>query len=209
MPSIPSVDFGASTDLSLSWTDDISTLTSSAQAPPESSQPVRKPADQVMNAEDLVAVWGRVGVQVCEVATTLYENSKRSLIGDGTYHGFVEATLKEVPNAAPISGQEYGYLVYMQSGSSVQKRLSDIMPGDIVWMHEAKLKGHKGIQTYNQNVGAGEPLVGVVGEFESKKFKIRVFQANQHVGQQTVESVSYRLEDLKSGVVKIFRVLEA
>ncbi|KIK71373.1 hypothetical protein GYMLUDRAFT_52464 [Collybiopsis luxurians FD-317 M1] len=209
MPSIPSVDFGASTDLSLSWTDDISTLTSSAQVPPESSQPVRKPADQVMNAEDLVAVWGRVGVQVCEVATTLHENSKKSLIGDGTYHGFVEATLKEVPNAAPISGQEYGYLVYMQSGSSVQKRLSDIMPGDIVWMHEAKLKGHKGLQTYSQNVGSGEPLVGIVGEFESKKFKIRVFQANQHVGQQTVESVSYRLEDLKSGLVKIFRVLEA
>ncbi|KAF5384732.1 hypothetical protein D9757_006238 [Collybiopsis confluens] len=210
MPSIPSVDFGGNTDLSLSWTEDMDQLPSAPAPPAEPTLAPRKSSiDQVMSSENLVAVWGRVGVQVCEVATALYESSKKALIGDGTYCGFVEAALKEVPNAAPISGREYGYLVYMQSGASVQKRLSEIMPGDVVWMHEAKLKGHKGIQTYSQSVGIGEPLVGIVGEFEPKKFKIRVFQANQHVGQQTVESVSYRLDDLKSGSVKIFRVLEA
>ncbi|KAJ3835415.1 hypothetical protein F5878DRAFT_628000 [Lentinula raphanica] len=215
LPSIPSVDFGGSADLSLSWTDDMASSTSSVPPIPPSaeSQSTRPPAppahDLVLSPEDLVAIWGRVGVQVCEVATTLFEKSKKALIGDGTYSGFIDATLKEVPNAAPISGQDYGYLIYMQSGASVQKRASDILPGDVVWMHDAKFKGHKGIQTYSQTVGSTEPLLGVVGEFESKKFKIRVFQANQHVGQQTVESVSYRLEDLKSGLVKIFRVLEA
>ncbi|KAL0062309.1 assembly of actin patch protein [Marasmius tenuissimus] len=90
-----------------------------------------------------------------------------------------------------------------QTGSSVQKRASEILPGDIVWLKDAKLKGHKGLHTYTQHVGEGdEACVGVVSEFEAKKFKVRVFQANQHVGQQTVESVSYRMEDLKSGVVK-------
>jgi len=57
--------------------------------------------------------------------------------------------------------------------------------------------------------GRGGPLVGIVSEFDSKKSKVRVWQANQHVGQQTVENVSYRLEDLKSGQVKVYRVLEA
>ncbi|KAJ4476642.1 hypothetical protein J3R30DRAFT_3291861 [Lentinula aciculospora] len=212
MPSIPSVDFGEHTDLSLSWTDDIASSISSTlpSAEPSTNRPTQPIAvDVVLSPDDLVSVWGRVGVQVCEVATTLFEKSKKTLIGDGTYQGFIDATLKEVPNAAPLSGQEYGYLVYMQSGALVQKRASEILPGDIVWMHEAKFKGHKGLQTYSQAVGSGEPLVGVVGEFEAKKFKIRVFQANQHVGQQTVETVSYRLEDMKSGMIKIFRVLEA
>ncbi|EEB87445.1 hypothetical protein MPER_15199 [Moniliophthora perniciosa FA553] len=123
--------------------------------------------------------------------------------------GFIQAALREVPNASSVTPDAYGYLIYMQAGSSVQKRASEILPGDVVWLKDAKMKGHKGIQTYHQTVGVEEPVVGVVSEFEPKKFKIRVFQANQHVGQQTVESVSYRLEDLKSGVVKVYRVLEA
>ncbi|KAF8904804.1 hypothetical protein CPB85DRAFT_959686 [Mucidula mucida] len=107
----------------------------------------------------------------------------------------------------------YGYAVFVQSGASVQKRVGEIMPGDVVWISEARFKGHKGLQGYSQHVGGeaggGEAVVGVVSEFEGKKSKVRVFQANQHVGQQTVEAVSYRLEDLKSGTVKVFRVLEA
>ena len=50
-------------------------------------------------------------MQVCEVATTLYERSKKSLIGDGTYAGFVQSVISSVPNAAPLSGGGgYGYL---------------------------------------------------------------------------------------------------
>lgn len=50
---------------------------------------------------------------------------------------------------------------------------------------DAKLKGHKGLQTYHQNVGVGgQHIVGVVNEFGPKKSKIRVLQANQHIKQQ-------------------------
>jgi len=156
-----------------------------------------------------MGVWGRVGVQICETATTLFEKSKRSLVGDGSYYGFVNAVFTQVPNARPPSSSGYGYLIYAQTGPTVSRRVSEIMPGDVVELYDAMLKGHKGLQSYHQNVGAGEPLVGIVNEFEPKKSKVKMFHANQHVGQQTVESVSYRLEDLKSGVVKIFRVLEA
>jgi len=163
-----------------------------------------------MSADDLIAVWGRVGVQICEVATTLFEKSKKSLIGDGSYYGFLRAVFAQVSNAMMPSGtSEFGYLVYAQTGSAVNRRASDIMPGDVVALYDAKLKGHKGLQSYNQHVGTNEPLVGIVSDFEIKKSKVKVFHANQHVGQQTVESVSYRLEDLKSGSVKVFRVLEA
>ncbi|KAL1722823.1 hypothetical protein EV715DRAFT_191889 [Schizophyllum commune] len=151
-----------------------------------------------------MAVWGRVGVQICEAATTLFDKSKRTLIGDGSFHGFVAATLHEVPNAQAVAPPEaYGALVYAQQGQTVQKRVSEIMPGDVVLLRDAKLKGHKGLAAYSLSVGQGEDVVGIVGEFEGKKSKVRVFQANQHVGQQTVESVSYRLDDLKSGTIKV------
>ncbi|KAF9553705.1 hypothetical protein CPC08DRAFT_737873 [Agrocybe pediades] len=158
-------------------------------------------------------LWGRVGVQVCEVATSLYEKSKKTVVGDGSYAGFVRAVLSSVPNAAPTpssSNDAYGYLIYHQTGPTVHKRLSDIMPGDIVCIIDAKLKGHKGLglQTYHQTVApaGSEPLVGVVGEFEPKKTKVRVFHASVHVGGQSVDSVSYRLEDVRSGDVKVYRV---
>ena len=202
LPSIPSatLDLGSGADLTMSsWTDVGEPTSPTTQPPlPPAKQPSLvshkpKPSELQLSADDLIAIWGRVGVQVCEVATSLFENSKKTIIGDGTYAGFIDAVLAGVPNAAPISvaSGEYGYLVYSQNGSTVQKRASEIMPGDIVEIHEGKLKGHKGIQTYHQNVGgSGEALLGIVGEFEAKKSKIRVFHANQHVGQQQVCSFS-------------------
>lgn len=191
LPSIPvsALDFGGDADLSLSWTDAGAEHAAPGSPPPPPAPAKRPPptSELHLSADDLMALWGRVGVQVCEVATSIFEKSKKALVGDGTYAGFVQAVLAMVPNAAvgPNAAGEYGYLVYMQNGPAVQKRASDIMPGDIVEIHDAKLKGHKGLQTYHQNVGgAGEALVGVVGEFEAKKTKIRVFHANQHVGQQ-------------------------
>lgn len=220
MPSISAstLEFSETTDLSLSWPDDSNpTLLSSPPPPPPppSKSPVVQQqittasVDLPRSSDDLMAVWGRVGVQICEVATTLFEQSKKSLVGDGTYDGFVQAVLREVPNVTMSSTPgAYGYLVYMQTGNAVQKRASEILPGDVITLQDAKLKGHKGLQMYHQNVGVGEQLVGIVSEFEPKKSKVRVFQANQHVGQQTVEAASYRLEDLKSGTVKVYRVLE-
>ncbi|KAG5350921.1 hypothetical protein E4T56_gene18266 [Termitomyces sp. T112] len=210
MPSMHSgsIEFSTPADISLSWPEDSSTSSSRSPRPSQPSQSAAD-ADVPLSADDLMTVWGRVGVQICEVATTLFEKSKKSLIGDGTYDGFIRAVLSEVPNAAmPISSALYGHLIYAQTGNTLQKRESEILPGDIMMLQDAKLKGHKGLQPYHQNVGIGEPLVGVVSEFEPKKLKVRLFQANQHVGQQTVEAVSYRLEDLKSGTAQIFRVLE-
>ncbi|KXN80669.1 SH3 domain-containing protein C23A1.17 [Leucoagaricus sp. SymC.cos] len=234
LPAIPTSSLGP--DLSASWSEALvddphqtapvpvpppistsSTVTPAAAAAAAAPQapPTPLPVEALhLTADDLMAIWGRVGVQICEIATTMYDQSKKSLIGDGTYRGFIDAVLNEVPNAAKPQHKQipYGYLVYLQSGGQVQKRASEIMPGDVVEIVDARFKGHKGLGGYQQMVGgegAGGALWGIVCESEVKKSKIRVFQANQHVGQQTVESASYRLDDLKSGLVKVYRVLEA
>ncbi|KAG8735187.1 hypothetical protein FRC10_010894 [Ceratobasidium sp. 414] len=176
------------------------------------------------NGDMLMALWGKVGTQAMQSAITLAEKGKKSIVGDGTSTGFVAAVLAGTPGAYKAS---YGWPVFAQTGSNVQRRSSDIMPGDIIVLTDVKLKGHKGLQGYSMQVN-GE-LAGVVGEFEAKKSKVKVWQpalhpnsypvskklqtrlrqaAGMRVFKQTVESVSYRLDDLKSGSVVVYRVAE-
>lgn len=46
-----------------------------------------------MSADDLISQWCRVGIQIDEVAVTMFEKSKASVIGDGSYDGFVAAVI--------------------------------------------------------------------------------------------------------------------
>jgi len=163
-----------------------------------------------MTSDDLRALWSRVGIHVGEAASRLLERSKRTLVGNGSYEGFIAEALSLVSNALPPqSPGEYGILIYAQTAAQVHTRLTDILPGDVVMLDAAKLKGYKGLHTYSMSAGEGAPCMGVVSEFDVKKLKLKALQANQRVGQATVESVSYRLEDLKSGTIKVYRVREA
>jgi hypothetical protein len=190
------------------WSDD---STAYPPAPPmkvtisQAAPPSPSISDMQLSADELAGLSERVGRHVLLAATELAEQSKKTIVGDGSYAGFLNAVLAEVPQAEPPSGRPlgYGYLVYAQAGGTVQRRVADVLPGDVITLYDADLKGHKGLQKYHQHVGAQEPCVGVVSEVEAKKFKIRALHANQHVSQQAVESVSYRLEDLKSGQVKV------
>ncbi|KAF9240234.1 hypothetical protein BU15DRAFT_23444, partial [Melanogaster broomeanus] len=218
LPSIPQgAEFGDSDLASSGWSEGSTAVhvPPPVLSNPDSRRPSLQPAsssgrrsidEQQLTTEELMTIWGKVGVQVVDSATTLFEKSKRSLVGDGSYAGFVRAVLAQVPGVHVSPGNEdWGYATYAQTGGAVQRRVSDIMPGDIISFWDAKLKGHKGLHAYNKTAGAGAsgPLVGIVSEFDAKKSKVRVWQANQHVGQQTVEIVSYRLEDMKSGHVKV------
>ncbi|KAF8575482.1 hypothetical protein K439DRAFT_1655459 [Ramaria rubella] len=215
LPEIPRGSFDLNVGAGLGMGDKLLSLEDSTMYPPASTAtssihpiaPVSTPALADLTPEDLLDLCGGVGTTVYTVASNLFEKSKKSVVGDGTSQGFVNAVLALVPQASKTS---YGHLIYSQSGNSVLRRSSPIMPGDVVQLTEAKLKGHKGLQSYHQSAGtAQEPLVGVVSEFDVKKSKVKVFQANQHVGSQTVEMASYRLDDLKSGSVKVFRVANA
>jgi myosin tail region-interacting protein MTI1 len=208
LPSIPSgsLDFsdsgGAASDLSASmWSED-STAYPPAAAAPSSAPPtapptaislhsvtVAQPRASVgvparMTVDELRTAWERVGVYVAEAASGLLERSKRTLVGNGSYEGFVAEVLAQVPSASPPHAPgEYGFLVYAQTGTQVHTRLADIMPGDVVVLRGAKLKGHKGLQSYSMSAGEGTLCVGIVSEFDAKKLKLKALQANQRVGQ--------------------------
>jgi myosin tail region-interacting protein MTI1 len=205
LPSIPkaSIDFGDSVDLSLSSFQESPAAPAiptkedlpapppppRTSIPPPAPVPVPVPASTIernYNPDELMAVWGKVGVLVLNSATELFEQSKRTVVGDGSYAGFVQSVLSQVPDVLPPAYEtgSWGYLIYSQTGSSVQRRAAEILPGDVITLSDAKFKGHKGLQSYQLSVGVEEPVMGVVNEVETKKMKLKVFQANQHVGQQ-------------------------
>ena len=179
LPPVPSSSLDMETsvgDLSASsWSENFDTEETSQEKTIEPSDKPRRQSGSQMTADQLNAAWGRVGIQVCEGAVELFEKSKKTVIGDGSYVGFVNAVLDRVPNASPVEGDtsSFGYLIYAQTGSLVTQRTADIMPGDIITLQDAKLKGHKGIHNYHQNIGEGTPVVAIVGEYEPKKSKIK------------------------------------
>jgi hypothetical protein len=137
-----------------------------------------------VTADELRALWFRVGAQVGEAASRLHERSKRTLVGDGSYESFIAEAFSQVPNVLlPRRPGEYGILIYAQTGPQVHTRLTDVMPGDIAVLDGARLKGYKGLHTYSISAGEGTPCMGVVSEFDVKKLKLKVLQANQRVGQ--------------------------
>ena len=187
-----SLNLHDSGDLSASrWSEDSTTYPPAApplapHPPPASGQHRAAPVavSARVTADELRAVWSRVGTHVAEAASGLFERSKLTLVGTGSYEGFIAEALAHVPNAAPPHRPgEYGFLIYAQTGAKVHTRLTDIMPGDVVVLEGAKLKGHKGLQSYSQSVGGASPCMGVVREFDAKKLKLRALQANQRVGQ--------------------------
>ena len=144
--------------------------------------PVAVPSQ--MTSDDLRALWGRVGVCVGEAASQLLQRSKRTLVGNGSYEGFVAEALAQVPNALPPqSPGEYGILIYAQAGVQVHTRMTDILPGDVVVLNAAKLKGYRGLHFYIDYVGEGAPCMGVVSEFDTNKLKLKALRANKRVGR--------------------------
>jgi len=154
--------------------------------PSMSGQPRAAPVaiSAYVTANELCAVWSHIGMHMAEAALDPFECSKRTLVGMGSYEGFIAEALVHVPNTAlPHHLGEYGFLIYVQMGAKVHMCLMDIIPGDVVVLKGTKLKGHKGLQTYSQSMGGASPCMGVMPEFDVKKLNLRALQVNQRVGQ--------------------------
>ncbi|WRT67866.1 uncharacterized protein IL334_004840 [Kwoniella shivajii] len=142
------------------------------------------------------------GAQLARSAQGIFNQGRKAYVGDGSPIGFVYVAMDNAKLPRPIPGQ-LGQVIFEQEGGSIMKRYDNPKPGDIAAFHDSKLKGKKGLTTYNQHVGSVEdPLVGIVAEFEERKHKLKVYQVERGVP----EEVSYRCEDLKSGRIVVYRL---
>ncbi|KIM28447.1 hypothetical protein M408DRAFT_52309, partial [Serendipita vermifera MAFF 305830] len=172
------------------------------------SEPFSGSPPAPVSAEALVDLAHRLGPTIVSSAQHIHEKSKRLVIGDGSSVSFLFMVLSPINGASTSS---LGHLVYAQTGNAVQKRLGDIMPGDIIALYEARFKGHKGglgLNAYSLSCGTKEePMLGVISEFEVKKNKIKAFSVNQHPNTYpTIDTPSYKLDDLKGGTLKVSNI---
>ena len=159
--------------------------------------PPRK--DQLENA------WETFGVQIAKGA----EKALGSTIGEGTAQEFVLSLIRPMaPALLPVGTRAYGALVYANLANASTQQFDEIRAGDIMSFRNAKFAGHKGglHQKYSQDV---PQHVAVVIDWDGTKKKIRVWeQGHQEKGKRAkVRDESYRVLDLKSGEVRIFRVM--
>lgn len=139
----------------------------------------------------------------------------------GSSKDFVANLVKANPQTLGPVGSSFGAIILAQAGSTTVDRGADeeVRPGDVVALHGADLKGKKGITNYHATFGTPqEPTFAVVVESESKKRKLRcVLQgpagsAGSSTGSRLAstakgpEEVSLRLDDVKGGLVRVFRV---
>ncbi|CCE85451.1 Piso0_005047 [Millerozyma farinosa CBS 7064] len=107
-----------------------------------------------------------------------------------------------------IGNKSYGVTIYKNMNNQNIARIDEIRPGDILCIRQAKFannKGLSGITNRSINVGTGdEPLAAVITDYDSKKDKFKVIEqdASGHIKKE-----SYKITDMKSGKIRVFRVV--
>jgi len=163
------------------------------QIPP----PPRQRPDQLENAYE------KFGRQIAKAV----ESKQNTLVGNGTPHGLVDELLKPYKDALPpVSTRAYGALVYANLANASTQSYDEIRPGDIVSFRNAKFQGKTGPMHAKYSTDVGKPdHVGVVVEWDGSKKKVRVWeQGREH---KKVKPESFKMGDLRSGEVRVWRVM--
>lgn len=164
--------------------------------------PIAPRKDQLESANE------QFGSSIAKAADRAMGNT----VGEGSAAELVLSLIRPLKAALlPVGTRSYGALVYANLANASTQQFDEIRAGDIITFRNAKFAGHKGglHQKYTQEAGIGREHVGVVIDWDGTKKKIRVWeQGNQEKGKKSkVREESYRVGDLKSGEVRVFRVM--
>ena len=134
-------------------------------------------------------------------------SKKDTVVGDGTPHALVYELLRPFKDALlPIGTRAYGALVYSNLANASTTQNDEIRPGDILSIRNAKFQGKHGAMHAKYSTEVGKPdHVAVVSEWDGTKKKVRAWEQGRESKKVKVES--FKLDDLRSGEVKIWRVM--
>ncbi|KAI8961610.1 hypothetical protein F5Y11DRAFT_221668 [Daldinia sp. FL1419] len=134
---------------------------------------------------------------------------KDSVVGDGSPHALILELLKPLKNALlPVGKRAYGALVYANLANASTQQNDEIRPGDIISIRNAKFQGKHGPMHAKYTMEVGKPdHVAIVAEWDGTKKKIRAWEQGREEKSKKVKQESFKLEDLRSGEVKIWRVM--
>ncbi|KAL1882828.1 assembly of actin patch protein [Diaporthe australafricana] len=139
--------------------------------------------------------------------STAVAGKKDSVVGDGTPQSLVLELLKPFKDALlPVGTRAYGALVYSNLANASTTQTDQIRPGDIISIRNAKFQGKHGPMHAKYSMEVGKPdHVGVVAEWDGTKKKVRAWEQGRE--SKKVKQESFKLDDLRSGEVKIWRVM--
>lgn len=158
------------------------------------------------NQGDLEAAHRLYGKGVLDVVG---RNPTHGLIS-GSNEGYVSGILKQVSGALPSIGNlAYGAQIYVNKDNGYIRQYDEVKPGDIITFKGAKFQGHKGSlhQKYSSEAGRNDVInSGVIYEYDATKRKVRVYMSDESAPGK-IKSDGFRLNDLKVGEIKVFRIV--
>lgn len=187
---------------------DYSQTVITVQFDPKDSSEVRleqrhEPPPRALRQDQLEQSYERFGRAIGEAVAT----KKDSVVGDGTPQALVYELLRPHKEALlPVGTRAYGALVYSNLANASTSQNDEIRPGDIISIRNAKFQGKHGAMHAKYSVEVGKPdHVAVVAEWDGTKKKVRAWEQGRESKKVKVES--FKLDDLRSGEVKIWRVM--
>lgn len=161
------------------------------------------PPPSRLRQDQLEAAHERYGVRIAKDV----ESKQNTVVGNGTPHGLIDELLRPYKDALrPIGTRAFGALVYANLANASTQQYDEIRPGDIVSLRNARFQGKHGAMHAKYSVDVGKPdHVGVVVEWDGKKRKVRVWEQGRE--SKKVKPESFRMEDLRSGEVRVWRVM--
>ncbi len=163
-----------------------------------------EPPPPRLRQDQLEEAHSKFGSTLAEAAAT----KKESFVGDGTPHAFVSELICSLPDALPPVGvRAYGALVYGNLANASIQQCDEIRPGDVITFRSAKFQGHHGSLVKSKYaIEVGKPdHVGIVVDWDGTKQKVRVWEQGRE--SKKVKMESFKLSDLRSGEVKVWRVM--
>ncbi|KAF1960822.1 hypothetical protein CC80DRAFT_489069 [Byssothecium circinans] len=163
----------------------------------------QEPPPMRLRQDQLEAAHEQFGARIAKDA----ESKQNTSVRDGSPMGFINQLLSPYKDALkPVSTRSFGALVYANLANASVQQYDEIRPGDIVTFRNTQFKGTHGRMHQKYSFELGKPdFVAVVVEWDGSKKKVRVWEQGKE--KPKVKEVSYKLEDLRRGEVKVWRVM--
>ncbi|KAM5345294.1 hypothetical protein ACJ41O_011156 [Fusarium nematophilum] len=162
-----------------------------------------EPPPRPLRQDQMEEFYERFGRPISEAVAS----KKDSIVADGTPQGLVLELLRPFKDTlAPVGTRAYGALVYSNMANASTQQNDMIRPGDILTIRNARFQGKHGPMHAKYSIEVGKPdHVAVVAEWDGTKKKVRAWEQGRESKKVKVES--FKLDDLRSGEVKIWRVM--
>lgn len=143
-----------------------------------------------------------LGTKVLTIASSMV-GSKLSEPLTSVVFGTIKA--KDPKALQPIGHKSFGVTIYRNTNNSNIARIDDVRPGDVLCVRNGKFSSKGlGIGSNKITLGEEDTYSAIVAEYDAKKDKFKVLELDS---SGHVKKESYKMSEMKSGRVRVFRVV--